>query len=164
MGSPVYIYSRYSKLWPLYLVYDAEIRRRATQLAVDLSIFLIGIWNDLESQYLANRVLTLAQSNSKFQSPSNNNNSTCLRNPSKGSSSQSHQHSSVDSNRTSHCIFCGDTSKSHLLCNCPTSSNIKGTPCHLSRHEQTGSRHSKLRKRYCYSWNGLAGYDHSPCL
>jgi hypothetical protein len=80
-----------SELWPLYLVYDAEIQRRATQLAIDPSVFSIGIWNDLESRYSTNRVLTLAQSNSRFQPPSNNNNSTHLRNPSKGSSSQSHQ-------------------------------------------------------------------------
>ena len=40
-----------TELWPIYLAYDVEIRKRATQLPIDPSIFSIGIWNDLEARY-----------------------------------------------------------------------------------------------------------------
>jgi hypothetical protein len=74
-------------------------------MAIDPSIFLIGIWSNLESHYSANRVVSLAQSDSRFQSSSNNNFSTRFCNPSKGLSFRSHQHSHLDSNKTSQCIF-----------------------------------------------------------
>jgi hypothetical protein len=38
-----------AELWPLYLAYDAEVRKKATQLPIDPSVFMIGIWNDLEA-------------------------------------------------------------------------------------------------------------------
>ena len=40
-----------AELWPLYLAYDAEIRRRTTRFPIDPSKFSIGIWNDLEVRY-----------------------------------------------------------------------------------------------------------------
>ena len=48
-----------SEMWSLYFAYDAEIRRRATQFSIDPSVFSIEIWNDLESRYMAKRVLSL---------------------------------------------------------------------------------------------------------
>jgi hypothetical protein len=40
-----------AEMWLLYLAYDTEIRRRATQTSIDPSQFSIGIWNDLEIRY-----------------------------------------------------------------------------------------------------------------
>ena len=48
-----------SELWPLYLAYDAEIRKRTTQFAIDPSIFSIGIWNDLEVRYSHKKTLSM---------------------------------------------------------------------------------------------------------
>ena len=39
----------HTELWPLYLAYDSEIHKRATQLPINPSKFSIGIWNDLEA-------------------------------------------------------------------------------------------------------------------
>ena len=38
-----------AELWPVYLAYDVEIRKRATQSAIDPSEFSIAIWNDLKA-------------------------------------------------------------------------------------------------------------------
>jgi hypothetical protein len=54
-----------SKMWPLYLAYDAEIRRRATQTSIDPSQFSIGIWNDLESAYHTKKVTALVHADLK---------------------------------------------------------------------------------------------------
>ena len=154
-----------SEMWPLYLAYDAEIRKRATQFSIDPSIFSIGIWNDLESRYMAKKVLSLVQSDLKqIPAHSHYNNTSRNNNPSKGSTSRSQHRSLPDSAKTGRCIFCGDPSKTHLSRNCQATSNVDGTPCHLSRHEPTGSRHSKSGKRYCYAWNGPSGCERNPCL
>lgn len=47
--------------------YDTEMRKRATQLAIDPSEFSIGIWNDLEARYTAKKVLAMVQSDLKHQ-------------------------------------------------------------------------------------------------
>jgi hypothetical protein len=52
-----------AELWPLYLAYDADICRRATQTSIDLSIFSIGTWNNLEARFQAKKVLNIVQSN-----------------------------------------------------------------------------------------------------
>jgi hypothetical protein len=44
-----------AELWPLYLAYDIEIRKRSTQTSIDPSVFSIGIWNDLETRYTAKK-------------------------------------------------------------------------------------------------------------
>ena len=98
-----------------------------------------------------------------YSSSNNHANSTCTRNPSKAYSSQSHQHSPLDSTKTSCCIFCGDHSRTHLSQNCVASTNVDGTACCLLRHEPTGLRHSKSGKRYCYSWNSIFRCNHNPC-
>ena len=146
-----------AELWPLYLAYDAEIRRRTTQLPIDPAEFSIGIWNDLETRYNADKAAAIVQADLARLFSFNNNNS---RNPNKGSSFRNQQPSSqTDTSKTGRCIFCGDFSKTHLSRNCSSSSNINGTPCHLSRHEPTNSRHSQSGKRYCYAWNGPSGCD-----
>jgi hypothetical protein len=55
-----------AELWPLYLAYDVEIRRRSTQNGIDPSQFSIGIWNDLEVRYTAKKVLSIVQSDLYF--------------------------------------------------------------------------------------------------
>lgn len=103
---------------------------------------------------MAKKILSLVQSDLALQLLANTSgHSTCLHNPSKSSSSHSHQHPHLDSTKTSCCIFCGDFFKTHLSQNRSTLTNINGTPCHLLRHEQTRSRHSKSGERYCYSWS-----------
>ena len=60
-----------AELWPLYLAYDAEIRKKAIYSSIDPSIFSIGVWNDLEVRYTAKKVLSLVQSdlNKHYPSP-----------------------------------------------------------------------------------------------
>lgn len=154
-----------AELWPLYVAYDVEIRKRATQLSIDPSRFSIGIWNDLEARYTAKRVLSLVQSDLRSYSdrtsstvPSGTQN---FRNASQGSSFRNQQSSLPDNSKTGRCIFCGDWSKAHLSRNCTAACYANGSPCHLSRHEPSGVRQSKSGKRYCYSWNGPSGCDQS---
>ena len=61
----------HAEMWPLYLAYDAEIRKRATQLPINPSKFSISIWNDLEVRYTAKKVYSLVQSDLK-QNPAQN--------------------------------------------------------------------------------------------
>jgi hypothetical protein len=98
-----------SEMWPLYLAYDAEIRRRATQTSIDPSLFSIGIWNDLEARYTTKKVYSMIQAdlkqhpdrfitphpvNPSFNSPRNN---SSFRNP---------QHPLPDNPKLGRCIFC----------------------------------------------------------
>ena len=165
-----------AELWPLYLAYDAEIRRRATQLPIDPSIFSVGIWNDLEARYTAKKVFSLVQSDLRqytshittstpYSSPIPREPAAAPRLPSRGNYSfRIHQHNThyPDNPKTGRCIFCGDRSKIHMSRNCPASCNINGTPCHLLRQEPSGTRTHKSGKRYCYSWNGPSGCDKGP--
>jgi hypothetical protein len=54
-----------AELWPLYLAYDADIRRRTTVSSIDPSQFSIGIWNNLEARYMANKVLSMVRADLK---------------------------------------------------------------------------------------------------
>jgi hypothetical protein len=152
-----------AEMWPLYLAYDAEIRRHATQLPIDPSMFSIGVWNDLEVRYTANKVLSMVQSDLKQLSarlPHNQSHSDKqnARTSSQGSSFCGHNPPS-DSSKTGRCIFCGDRTRDHLSRNCPATFNTNGVPCHLHRVEPSGIRQSKSGKRYCYAWNGPSGCD-----
>jgi hypothetical protein len=155
-----------SEMWPLYLAYDAEIRRRATQTSIDPSVFSIGIWNDLEARYTTKKVYSMIQADLKqhpdrFTTPHLTNphpntprNNTSFRNP---------QHSLPDNPKLGRCIFCGDRSKTHPSHACMASRYSNGSPCYLSRQEPTGTRVNKSGKRFCFSWNGLSGCDKAPC-
>ena len=156
-----------AEMWPLYLAYDAEIRRRATQLPIDPSVFAIGVWNDLEARYTAKKVLSMVQSDLKLfpsnpSSSHSDNPQKIPRNPSQGSSFRNGHHSPPDGSKTGRCMFCGDRSKNHLSRNCTATCNTSGSPCFLHRLEPSGVRQSKSGKRYCYSWNGLSGCDKGP--
>lgn len=155
-----------AEMWPLYLAYDAEIRRRATQTGIDPSAFSLGIWNDLEARYTAKKVLYLVQSDLK-QNTGQAFSSQQPSNQPRGSKSfrgQSRNSSFPDSNKSGRCIFCGDLSKDHMSRNCPNTSNTSGNPCFLSKHGPSGTRRCKSGKSYCYAWNGLNGCDHgSAC-
>ena len=152
-----------AEMWPLYLAYDAEIRRRATQLPIDPSMFSIGVWNDLEVRYTANKVLSMVQSDLKHLSahpPHNHAHSDKqnTRTPGQNSSFRGHN-PPADSTKTGRCIFCGDRTKDHLSRNCLATCNTNGVPCHLYRVEPSGIRQSKSDKRYCYAWNGPSSCD-----
>lgn len=152
-----------AELWPLYLAYDTEIRKRTTRFSFDPSVFAIGIWNDLELRYTTNKVLSLVQSNLKHQNSRNPSDKQKPRNPSHSSSFRDHQ-SLPDPTKTGRCIFCGDNTKSHIPRNCPASCYSNGVPCHLHRVEPSGTRQSKSGKRYCYAWNGPSGCEYgSTC-
>jgi hypothetical protein len=152
-----------AEIWPLYVAYDIEICKKAMQSELDLSVFFVSVWNNLEACYMAKKVLSLVQSNLTSQPAPSNNNQIYFHNPSKGSSSRTYQHSSTDSAKTGCCIFCSDFSKAHLSRNCMALSNTNETPCHLSRHEPTRSHHSKSGKRYCYLCSGPSGCNQTPC-
>lgn len=163
-----------AELWPLYLAYDAEIRKRATQFPIDPSAFSIGIWNDLETRYNAKKVFTLVQSDLMRQAsfnPSHQNPPVpreppayTPRTPDKGYSFRNHQQNSPYANnpKAGRCIFCGDRSKVHMSWNCPSSCYINGAPCHLLKSESSGVRQSQSGKRYCFAWNNLSGCDKGP--
>ena len=154
-----------AEMWPLYLSYDAEIRRRSTFSSIDPSQFSIGIWNDLEARYTANKVLSMVQSDLKQISdrlPGGHSSSHTPRIPNPPPSFRNHQ-SLPDNPRVGRCIFCGDRSKDHPPRLCTASCYANGSPCHLARQGPSGRRTSKSGKRYCYSWNGPMGCDQNPC-
>jgi hypothetical protein len=153
-----------AELWPLYLAYDVEIRKRAIIEPIDPSQFSIGIWNDLETRYTAKKVLAIVQAGLKNQTTRNiPDNKNRQRNPSHNPSFRKNHPSSSDPSKTGRCMFCGDRTKSHLSRNCTAGTNVDGTPCHLHRVEPSGpgssTRISHSGKRYCYSWNGLSGCE-----
>lgn len=151
-----------SEMWPLYLAYDAEIRKRSIQLPIDPSIFSIGIWNDLEVRYTAKKVLAMVHSDLKHlpgRTSSNSAESSNHPNTSTHNSSFRPRQSSSDNSKTGRCIFCGNRSRDHLSRNCLSTCNTSGVPCHLHRVEPSGTRQSKSGKRYCFSWNGPSGCD-----
>ena len=151
-----------AELWPLYLAYDVEIRKRAVQDGIDPSCFSIAIWNDLETRYLAKKVLSIVRTDLKHQSGRATSDKHKSHN--NKSSFRDSRHSSSDSSKTGRCIFCGDRTKDHLSRNCTATCYANGVPCHLHRVEPTGLRQSKSGKRYCYAWNGLSGCeDGSTC-
>jgi hypothetical protein len=155
-----------SEMWPLYLAYDAEIRKRATQTSIDPSVFSIGIWNDLEARYTTKKVYAMIQADLKqhsdrFVTPHPVN--TSFNAPRNTPSFRNPQHSLSDNSKLGRCIFCGDRSKTHSSHACTASCYANGSPCHLSRQEPSGTRVSKSGKRFCFSWNGLAGCDRTPC-
>jgi hypothetical protein len=160
-----------AEMWPLYLAYDAEIRRRATQSPIDPSQFSIGLWNDLEARYTAKKVLSMVQADLKHNAdrapfPNSVTSSYPTRNPVQSSSfrTQSNAHHALPDNpKVGCCIFCGDRSKTHTPRTCTANCYPNGTPCHLCKQEPNGSRVSKSGRRYCYAWNGPTGCDQNPC-
>ena len=158
-----------AELWPLYLAYDAEIRKRATQTSIDPSQFSIGIWNDLEVRYSHKKILALVQADLKHQSDRYASNSSF--NPPAYTSRNfqpphfRNQQYTLPENpsKIGRCIFCGDRSKSHPSHSCSSNSYSNGSPCLLIKQESTGARASKTGKRFCFSWNGPLGCTQNPC-
>ena len=152
-----------AELWPVYLAYDVEIRKRATQSPIDPSEFSIAIWNDLEARYTAKKVFSMVQSDLK-RLPSSSHNHFFQSNPppitqnlTQNPSFRIQSQTSLDDPKTGRCIFCGDRSKSHLSRNCSATSYANGSPCYLQKQEPSGTRQSTSGQRYCFSWNGPSG-------
>ena len=156
-----------SELWPLYLAYDAEIRKRTTQFPIDPSVFSIGIWNDLETRYSHKKILSSVRNDLKhhperfFPHPSPNPPTYTPSNQPPPFRNQ--QFTLPDNPKAGRCIFCGDRSKSHPSNACIASCYSNGTPCHLIRQEPNGARVGRSGKRYCFAWNGPSGCTQSPC-
>lgn len=161
-----------SEMWPLYLAYDVEIRKRATISSIDPSKFSFGIWNDLEIRYSHKKVLSMLQADLR-QHPDrfsfHNLPTTSAHTPRNQfhpppfQAQQHQQHTLPDNPRVGRCIFCGDRSKSHPSRLCVAACYSNGSPCYLTRQEPTGARISKTGKRYCYAWNGPVGCEKNPC-
>jgi hypothetical protein len=109
-----------AELWPLYLSYDTEIRKRSTFDSLDPSQFHIGIWNDLEVRHISNKVLENVQKDMNLRvyqsaSTSNPRSQQNQYRPAQNLSARSsdfrnrHNHS-----KGGKCIFCGDVSGTHL--------------------------------------------------
>ena len=159
-----------SEMWSLYLAYDVEIRKRATQSLIDPSMFSIGVWNDLETRYTAKKVLNLVQADLKHDRSHSSHQPAVPETHGEQCNSRncSHNHSFCGQHqhafdKTGRCIFCGDQSRAHLSRNCTASSFANRAPCFLLRQEPTGTRQSKYGKRYCYAWNGPSRCGQSPC-
>jgi hypothetical protein len=158
-----------SEMWPLYLAYDAEIRKRSTQTPIDPSQFSIGIWNDLEIRYSHKKVLAMVQADLKqhpdrfvHNSPTHPPSYT-PRNHFRPPPFQNQQQSLPNNPKLGRCIFCGDRSRLHPSSACDATCYANGTPCHLTKHGPTGTRTSTTGKRYCFAWNGPVGCEQSPC-
>lgn len=149
-----------AELWPLYLAYDSEIRRRSTQLPIDPSQFSIGIWNDLETRFTARKVLSMVQTDLR---PHSNHPHTPRDFPKNPGRSSSFRTISQQSDRPSRCFICGDRSKDHVSRYCSATLNTSGHPCHLLRQGSSSKRQSKSGKPYCFAWNGISGCTQSPC-
>ena len=148
-----------SEMWPLYLAYDAEIRRRSTQSPIDPSQFSIGIWNDLEIRYSHKKILSMLQADLKhhpdrFSLPNTTNplsHTVTPRNQTQPQSFRNHPHTLPDNPKIGRCFFCGDRSRTHPLRFCTASCYSNGYPCLLARQEPSGNRVSRTGKRYCFS-------------
>jgi hypothetical protein len=150
-----------AELWPLYLAYDVEIRRRSTQNGIDPSQFSIGIWNDLEVRYTAKKVLSIVQSDLKHQNAVRNSSEKNKSRTANNNNSSFRDHQTApDPTKTGRCIFCGDRSKLHLSRNCTALCLTNGTPCYLCKID--GKRQTRSGKRLCYAWNGPSGCDLGP--
>ena len=158
-----------AELWPLYLAYDAEIRKRTTQLPIDPSAFSIGIWNDLENRFSHKKVLSAVQNDirqitERFSSNNSPNPpSYTPRNQFQPPSFRNQQVTLSDNPRMGRCIFCGDHSRSHPSNACIASCYSNGVPCHLTKQEPNGTRVNRSGKRYCFAWNGSLGCTQTSC-
>jgi hypothetical protein len=138
-----------AEMWSLFLVYDVEIRRRATQSPIDPSQFSLGIWNNLESRYHTKKVVALVQADLKqytdrFSAPNSPNPSAHIpQNMTQSLSFHNQHHPLPDNPKIGCCIFCGDCSKSHPSKLCTAMCYADGSLCHLTRQEPTGQRVSK---------------------
>ena len=152
-----------AELWPVYLAYDIEIRKRATQSPIDPSEFSIAIWNDLEARYTAKKVFSMVQSDLKRLSSSSHNHTpqiithSTVQNTTHNPSFWNHIQTSLEDSKTGCCIFCGDRTKSHLSRNCPATSYANGSPCFLQKQEPSGIRQGSSGQRYYFAWNGPSG-------
>lgn len=112
-----------SRQWKLWLAYDIEIRRRATYFPFDVSIIQNEILNDLEPEYLVNRVISIQENNSYRRNQSSSSTTTNTSRPQpyhnhytnareSRSELKSYSNSSfcpANSERsTTRCIICGD--------------------------------------------------------
>ena len=156
-------------MWPLYLAYDAEIRKRSTQSSIDPSQFSIGIWNDLEIRYSYKKALSMLQTDLRqhpdrfaHNDPTNPPSYT-PRNQFRPLPFQNQQHPLPDNPKLGRCIFCRDRSKSHLSSTCSATCYANGTPCHLTKQGLSGARMGGSGKRYCFAWNGPEGCGQNPC-
>ena len=156
-----------AEMWPLYVAYDVEIRKRALCYPIDPSEFSLGIWNDLEVRYTAKKVLTLVQADLKQHldrtQPFHPNASAPFIPRAPSTSFRNNNQSLSDSLKPCRCIFCGDRSRSHQSRNCQATCYANGAPCLLSRQGSSGPRLSRSGKRFCYAWNGPSGCDQNPC-
>ena len=159
-----------SEMWPLYVAYDVEIRKRATMSSIDPSHFSFGIWNDLEIRYSHKKVLSMLQADLRqhperfsFQNLPTTSSFTS-RNQPHPPPFQAQQHSLPDNPiKVGRCIFCGDRSKLHPSRLCIATCYSNSSPCFFTRQEPTGTRVSRTGKRYCYAWNGPVGCEKNPC-
>ena len=149
-----------AELWPLYLAYDAEIRKRSTQFGIDPSQFSIAIWNDLETRFNAKRVLSIVQADLKSHSSFSHTPREPYRNHNRA---PSFRLNNQQLEKISRCFICGDRSKDHTSRNCSATVNTSGLPCHLLKNSPSGKRQSKSGKPYCFAWNGISGCTQSPC-
>ena len=147
-------------MWPLFLAYDAEIHKRSTQLPIDPSKFSIGIWNDLETRFTTNKVLSLVQADLKSHAGPSQAPRDSPRNHNHISSFRSTHH---QADRFTQCLICGDCSRDHTSCNCSATQNTSGSPCHLLKQGLSNKRQDKSRRSYCFAWNGISGCPQPSC-
>lgn len=129
-----------AELWPLFLAYDVELRKRSTQSGLDPSQFSIGIWNDLEVRFTAKKVLALVQADLKTQPSLFRSSRDSYRNTNRTSSFWD---SLQLFDKFACCFICGDRSKDHTSRNCSATINTSGLPCHLLKQGPFGKWQSK---------------------
>ena len=100
----------------------------------------MGIWNNLETRFTANKVLSLVQADLKLHTGASQAPRESPRN---------HNHISSfwtthdQANRFRQCFICGDCSKDHTSCNCSATWNTSGSFCHLFKQGPSNKQQAK---------------------
>ncbi|KAJ7719800.1 hypothetical protein DFH07DRAFT_761014, partial [Mycena maculata] len=161
--------------WPIWVAYDAEVRRRSCTTALDPSEFQISIWNDLEAKHIARVTIQTVRaemakasaSSPKLQGsnryepyPLPSTSSFRARSTSSFRGNPNRLHiTGAGSQPQFRCFICGDTDPSHRSRSCSARKLINGRDTILFSHTPGTSRTDRNGVSYCYSWNGRAGCD-----
>lgn len=147
--------------WPLWLHYDTELRRRSVYEGFDPRVHHIGLWNELEVRYNADRIAAKAKlqmssvdsRNHRGLGPNRYHPYSRDRPSSQPTNTIPNQESQHSFRSHFRCIFCGENS--HTAKYCPSTLMPNGKPCHLQkRFANDTTRRDKEGKIYCFSWNG----------
>jgi len=161
-----------TECWSTWLAYDTDIRHRATQEAIDPSLFHDHIWNDVRERDLENRVLKRISKDASISAsgkPKVSASSFASRQYSPRYTPYNRPGAAQDGNKpfrssqrsSTRCFICGDPSPNHYTRYCNATSLVNGKECHIKINRSAGDtiRRDIQGRRYCFAWNGASGCD-----